>query len=442
MLNSLPEELLEAIVRIVDTPISIGALRATSRSISEKCSRGLFTTFFRRKQIEISEDAFRRALPILKTFGGFVEELTILVPSRDLAGSDWAQERQHVGGLQSQCFAAISSASNNERRPTLILDIASDSYPRCSEQRFVNVVESARITLRALQNNRGTFHILDFGRCSIPMNALEEVLVSEMAPSILDSVHHLSLSISHRYKAKHVGHGTDIDASEKYNHEESEEHIKTVCSVLEGVKSLKNIDLHWYDLRCPKARHFTGIRRAARRETPQDIQDLDFLMRKYENERLYFDRCLIGSLASLQLRSCTLRGMFITVKLLCEFLDSTSAREIMFQSVYLYEGSWNDVFDILTRSQDAFEEIYLDDLFVSTDFHNLPIYFDGPGEPKFPVRRGNHWPDAWPSDLHRLGEDVQRPLQWKFIGGSGLSGSPYWNWNQGRKEQFGPPDDM
>jgi hypothetical protein len=448
-LDSLPEELIEVIVRVLADPSSIGALRVSNRSISGKCSRGLFTTFFRRKQIEVSEDAFRDALPVLTTFGSFVEELTILVPFRDLASRvDWAQERQRIESLQAQCFAAIRSAStsNSERRPTLVLDIASDGYPRFSQQRFANIVESARITLRALQTSRENFGMLDFGRCSIPMNAFEEGLGSEIAPPILESVRHLSLSISHRYKAKHIGHGTDIDASEEYNPEDSKEHIQTVCRALEGAKSLNNLDLHWYDLRCPKSRHFTGMKRVSRRGTPQDLQDLDVLMQKYEHERRHFNHRLLSPLAALQqLRSCTLRGLFTTAPLLCAFLASTSARQIMLQSVYLNEqeeGSWTTVFDILTRASDPFEEISLDDLFVSIAIHRLPIYLNGPGAPKFPVLRGNHGLDAWPSDLHRSGEEVSRPLRWKFVGGRALAGSSYWNWNQRRKEQFGPPDDM
>jgi hypothetical protein len=208
----------------------------------------------------------------------------------------------------------------------------------------------------------------------------------------------------------------------RYNSEtfvrQSSERMSSFCRMLEGAKMLQSIDLHWYKGTSTRAR--SGP-----------------LLEAHKSSEREFHSCL-QTLASLPLRSCTLRGLKTTAKVLCDFLNATSAREIMFQRVFLYGGSWTKVFQILTRPKDVYTEIFLDDLSGATGEAGAMIYYNAPGEPK--VLRINH--NEWPSDLHRQGPEVPQPIDWKFVNGRGLAGNKYFNYLFRSSQQFGPPNSL
>lgn len=187
----------------------------------------------------------------------------------------------------------------------------------------------------------------------------------------------------------------------------------TLSKILAGASNLKTLDLFWY---------------SQRDEHLEDVWP-DY----YDTEQLTFGKCL-RSLTSASLQKLSLAGIHTTATILCELLGSTSARDIKFEAVHIHQGAWTEVFAILTRSEDPFAEIYLDDLFDHIHGGLGMIFFDMRGNPKFPMTRGF----KGPSTLHRRGAKVQTPIKWEHGSGRPVGSGRYQDWMHEHYGRFGP----
>jgi hypothetical protein len=260
---------------------------------------------------------------------------------------------------------------------------------------FLQALNISRLTVSALVLNKYTF----------PMNAIHKDLNLMEERPMLESVRDLALQVSHSDFASEAI--DDLDAVS------SMECGMTLSKVLEGASDLKSLDLTWLSIHDSHSEHVWP--------------------NYYETERLTLGKCL-RSLSSAPLQRLTLGGIHTTAIILCELFEYKTARDIKLEGMHIHQGSWTEVFKILTRPGDPFTEIYLDDLFDSSRGGFGMIFFHGPGRPKFPMSRGF----IGPSTLHRRGDEVQSPIRWEFGSGRPLGSPEHYQWRYEHHGRFGP----
>jgi hypothetical protein len=366
----------------------------------------------------LDEDALRSILRVLLSYGRRVEELTIACPeayAADDVGTHLIEKRQKITDLLTQCFKALGHASGGQRLKALIVDVV---RPRASTRQVsknspksyeVGHLYWIRAVLEAIQSSQLSARAFRFMGCSIPINVFQHEFRLCDEDAIMQTVQDLKLTVSH----SHYMEQEDAEINASLN----KACVARISKFLKGAPNLESIDLHWYN---NHDRHLRQI-------WPE----------YYELERLEFGDCL-NSFAPPLLRKCSLRGLHISATRLCTFLSSTSAREITLQKVFIHERSWEEVFNILTRSEDPFQELVLIDLFDARSPSFGMILFRVPGKPKFRML----YPPAGPSELHRRGDEVPQPLGWTHgsrpVSCAGPDRFLIEGWRALQKAQFGP----
>jgi hypothetical protein len=400
---------MEMIVRCLEWRSSILALRATSRTICTKSSQGRFAAFFRKKTLELTEDALRKALPVCATFGRRIQELSIscliLGPFR-LVGRPNLEESETVMNLLAECFTNLNRGPGDHSLQSITLDLQ-DQPSKPSEEHFKPFFPAMAL-LHALKISGLGVPVLVLNKCRFPMNAFRRDLVSTEQSSILESVRDLSLYVSHSVN--------DTYAIEPIDHTSSAECGMTISKIFEGASNLKSLNLNWFNIRDP--------------DLQKQWPDC------YATEQLTFGTCL-SSLASAPLQKLSLGGIHTTAAILCDFFASTSARDIKLEGLHLHQGSWTNIFNILTRSAEPLAEIYLLDLFDDNHQGFGMIFFETDGTPIVPMSGGSIGPSA----LRRCGPNVRRPIKWEFgVGAPEPCSWQYGDWQRHQKFLFGPVD--
>ena len=178
-----------------------------------------------------------------------------------------------------------------------------------------------------------------------------------------------------------------------------------VASLLCGAANLERLDLHWY--------RFLGHR----------IHVSD------RQEHRLFAR-ISETVALPKLQSCTLRGVYLTEESLLALLHKSSLKQLRLEEAQMMAGTWRAVFDYCTTAASGMEYLHFDDL-----WEERLLYFDEPGEPKFPSLGGSHGTNT----LIRAGVEARKPIAYHFTSDRPLGSPQAYVWREQRQREYGPP---
>ena len=149
----------------------------------------------------------------------------------------------------------------------------------------------------------------------------------------LQHVKHLSLRLTHCLNKRETTQG----------------HSRELGDFIVSIPQVAELELHWYILR----------------DKTQNVAD--------KQDQSFFDQAFEKLVSMTSLRSCILRGLYMSEASLVGFLKRCSARRITLQEIHLQEGTFRSILDFLTRndSDNAFTYFHLDDLLKETSWSTL-----------------------------------------------------------------------
>jgi len=495
------DEIIEEIIHLLDLN-SIRALCQTSRSLASKCTQRYFTTFYLKKCVQLQRDVLEDFIAVTKDDGLVcnVKELVVLGYHDLLVEDDrdmdfygrWRVKnlklaRELYIELLVKAFESIKTWNRDGKLAELVLEVVSreeveEPLEQGSES-GAGSVEKVEYTWESLSQAAGDSFLTvcqSLARSRLPVEKISlfyqgrpiEVCGAlsceylgrvdwedEGLAMCFAGLLELSIRVSNR---RIMAYEEVEEEDEKIDSKEhGSEHEEEICvdsskrrgygGPLKTANDIEPPERPTTDLQAEASdeNNFTGLanllRLCPRLETfnlhnylhsnswvPSEVQ---------QHYGRLFQRTIELNPPLLNVRSCTLRGLYTEEKYLLAFLTSLGTlHSISLEGVHLWPGTYKSIFSLFMDPKSAISKLFLDDLFEEGGL----ILFDGPGLPKFPYSdawQGSHTLERGGKDCednyHIGGDDIKSPISYRVPTGGPL-GSPYvMEWRRQLRERYG-----
>ena len=352
-------------------------------------------------------------------------------------------EQLHESGtdvsLLSEAFSNIVANSKTGKLLSLSLEVV--VYREDSEQRLSPLAggswrfiwkfagDTFHTVMRSLAASSLSIEKLDIfndrrlQRCSLACNELGSIDFDHKGLSIsLASLKSLSLSFSEKiiFNSKRdaeqsrdpdentawdeVGEGRDEDDIKAEAADEG--NFIGLAKLLQLCSQLENLELHQYLL-------------GQELVPPADMYHERLLQRAAEMT------------PNMNVNRIELRGLYVREKDLLAFIQRTGVRNLSMNNVVMSSGTFRSVFDYCTSDDAGLEKLYFDELFEQ----GLRVYFDGPGEYKFPPLTGPGGTDT----LSRAGAEVKQQIIYRSTQDLRIGSPATHMYKLQRWREYGPP---
>ncbi|MCJ1321134.1 hypothetical protein MMC15_006478 [Xylographa vitiligo] len=403
-LDALPIEVVEMIVGFLE-PHDVGSVRLTGHSMALKVSQGHFRTYFHKK-------ALRVTIQSLTAFNDLLQPNSpvYLLEDATIVGliSRTTPDQAEVNNLLVRAFVALKAKGVCLRSLSLNV-VTGDDDLHDADRDYVRsqsaIVDSGIVeaTMVALQESGLSVLLLDlFGTTighSVPFGLIGQLPDFTRLSSSTKCIKSLSLSLNSTLRTAGVADNLATTNTAP------EQTIASITQLLDLMPKLEELDLRWF---------------MSRSELNASIDS---------REIFFFNHCF-KSITAAPLRTCSLRGLYISEEALLSFLQQSSVKRVTLREIHLQkDGKFISILDTLTRDTDPFEYFHLDDLFEDTRL----LYFKVPGQPKFPIMGGG----VGPSEVVREGDEVKQKLEYTFAMKRALGSPQVQRWRRNRAKMYG-----
>lgn len=423
-LTSLATELVEEIVQYLDF-YDIASLRLTCRILEQKASYGRFTTYFKRKNIDLTWDTLY-TLAELTSYRGLATHLQHCTIS-GVALNHEAPVIELARNMQLLCsgFEGLVRHSAKGTLQSLALRVSpntSDGMHYNSEDLnplkswraiWKAAVETFHLTMDALTaSGLKVEHELDLFSiikgCSLGYDTFSSFVEEPAFTHLFSWLKVLSLSLSAPLQAV-VEHSLEAETSAQVQTRYSTLALRGVERALSRLPELQTLDVHWYCV--------------------HRIQEVF----SYEYSAAHSVRRDQTNSAPMSPHTkCIMRGFYLSEFTLDSFLSSIKAPHIQLYDIHLTVGTWSPILERIASSTTSF---LFDDLFEGPSdwlIHFGPMY----GRPKFPCGIPVKGPsrlsyDATLGDLPKPNLAYETPLLRLSVA--------FDNWKLGKRRDYGPP---
>lgn len=426
-LETLQIELLESIVSYLEL-CDVASLRLACRTIEDKASQQSFTSFFRDKNVKLSSPALQRFVQVTGhgRLGYLLRHCTITgVASSEKATSSEIDEHSR---LLADAFCNLKNRSPEGGLTSLTLGVTVDVgnngelvQPDDTRARpaWRTVWEATECTfhgsMKALQESQLPVgdRLNIFGNlpgCSLAYDVFVAHNRTLTSARVFGSLKTLTLSLSGRCRdvsePEWEGSLQDItDTIRQTQRQNSSQALRTIVQLSLKSPELEGLDLHWYDLG----------RNISTSISPNIAQNGDI--------DTGFD--------ALQIKSCKLRGVFVSEMGLLQFLQATCPKTLTMTDIHLDPGTYTPILDYLNGQDSPTKLYHLDDLREGGSL----VHFNVPGSPKFPYLNGR----VGPSTLTREECGARDIISYRLPPGRPKGSGKLYRWRKAKTRHFGPP---
>ncbi|KAI1737779.1 hypothetical protein F4680DRAFT_206097 [Xylaria scruposa] len=387
-LETLPIEL----VGYITTPLErrdVLSLRLTCRALESKIPHA---QLFARKDVELDRESLENMVYMTSQgrVGTLLQHCTIYSVAKVV--SDTLNLDEHVR-LLTEAFANLKKYSPRTRLASVSLRVFKDDTTEPTWKHIAPVAPQVfHVAIEALRASELSVdeHLDLFGgdlRCSLPAAVFLSINQRFASVPIFRALKKLTVRLA---------------SSSFRNDGSSQSALGTL--LLQGLldmsgimPELEDLDIHWYNTA-------TGS---------EDALSVN----------------LSGQSHFSRLKICSLRGLYVPVGNLLEFLKAVRPVALTMTDVSLAPGSWTSIFEYVTSSDSPLTYYHLDDLRESRRL----VHFDVPGESKFPYLGVTMGPSTLTRQANEVKEAIQYGITWKRPLGSGSKN----RWYASKLAQFG-----
>ncbi|KAK6433900.1 hypothetical protein LTR95_009916 [Oleoguttula sp. CCFEE 5521] len=420
---SLPEELVEFIAKQLGT-IDICSLRATSRLLAAKASRGHFRTALHRKTIALKAESLDKVVHLLehddlgrvlcnltvpcdKQHDGTEHTLACLLNSLTVTCTSGEEHNEESDfPLLHNCFTLFQSGLNGRPLEVLSARLTSEHGTEiCAsgwKAQSMTAGQLAKGIFLAIHGSGLNVTSLDLfadqDYCSIPISIIRGcadavragVTDPEGVSDTFGSIHTIKrLALSFTYHpGPPLAKNTSIIGQ-----------TGALTGIFSSMPHLESLTIHWYKLLTRTQERWDSC--------------------VEEGGVHFYPDFLRNSLQRNPLTHLTLSGVH---------LGAPSSH-----IHYLVARTWVPILDFMASLECTITSLHLDDLLG----HSELVYFKIPGKPKF--CRGE---DVGPSEVRRTGAEVKVKLEYAFGKGKALRSAKIDEWWSALTRRYGPPDRM
>ncbi|KAI0430578.1 hypothetical protein F5Y09DRAFT_341511 [Xylaria sp. FL1042] len=425
-MESLPVELVTHITTYMDLP-SISSLRLTSRTLASKLWHENLPHFFAYKNVKLDQASLQDLVYMTSRgrAGCLLRHCTItniadtdsLVLTRLLTNAFInLKHNSPRGGLVSLCLTVDSLPELHDE-----IDEQSDSDdsiilpPKSRRSQYVIWRKSQQIfksTMLALRDSQLPIseHFDTLGavrRYSLPYHSVLFSNEHSQSPiSSLSSLKKLTMSLSSTCLSSPMIEPNVIINTLSDESLHGTRVLRGLLAMLASLPQLEDLEIHWYNV-C--ARDAAG--------PEHHMKSLDVTSPPY----------------SAHLKTCTLRGLYVTGEALLEFLKAVQPKLLTMTDISLVSGVWTPIFEYLSSPNSPIASYHLDDL--EENGLKLVHFEDVPGRSKF-----RYLSDILgPSTLIRQACEARATIRYRLPTRRALGSGEYRRWWQSKVLEFGPP---
>lgn len=428
--ENLHTELVELVVSFLELR-DIASLRLTCRNIEGKASQQSFSTFFKDKNVILTSGSLQEFARITDEgrFGCLLQHCTltgIVSTNGDAIASDIIDEhsrllavafrnlKQHSpgGGLAS---LALGVAAHVGSEGTLIQP---DDVRVRSAWRFVwdTAARTFSIAMTALEESQVSVGVcLDvFGQvpsCSLAHDVFLARAGLLASTQVFGSLKKLTLSLSGPYRATYepkwpasIPETSDMIRETERNY--SHQALQTVAQLPLASQELAGLNVHWFDL----GRHLSTSQSTGTTQVNNTI--------------------IMSN--TMCIKSCKLRGVFLSETELQQFLQGTRVEDLTLTDIHLRPGTYGAILSWLTDPDSSIKSYHLDDLRENSKL----VHFNIPGHSKFPYLADQ----MGPSTLTQHEGEARESVSYRLPSSRPLGSPQKMRWTRRKTQEFGPPE--
>lgn len=373
-LNSLPVEVIEAIVNLLDFQ-DICALRLTARNVSSKSSNGTFRTYFTSKKLQITRAPLEQFVRVTQSgqLGRLLQRLTLYDNAVSETGdshADFDAAKLLAQGMENMrnqaphgCLLSLSLSLNGieHATPEENRDAAANLF-----QVAMSALGSSILPVRSLDTFADFCRHGYYSRCSLACGEITAALSKADFSTSFKQCTKLCLSLSHCLR--------DIDQEEwrsPLSFDEARRHTRSICDFVNLFSKLEELHLVW---------------------EYEDLEETDAIV-----EEMHFFNRVAVSCEFPCLKKCTLQNIRTSETALLSFFQKVQLVHLSMEIIYL-DGEFDSLFHCLSTSMPDLDYLHLQQLYPDSG----TLYF--PGEPSFAKGRRKMGPLA----LTRTGPNARR----------------------------------
>ncbi|KAI1779062.1 hypothetical protein F4818DRAFT_437861 [Hypoxylon cercidicola] len=183
--------------------------------------------------------------------------------------------------------------------------------------------------------------------------------------------------------------------------------LQVIMHGLHFMPQLDDLDFHWYII---------------------PLRDDEDLMGQITNQGPPILHS-VPPLTTTSLKTCTLRGLFVSGPDLLHFLKIVRPSTLALESITLTSGYYGPILRYLTSQSCEITSYYLDDLRRAYRM----MHFAVPGKPKYDRSR----PQVGPSTLKREGAEAKIPVQCEVARGDVVYDEKWLRWDETNRQEYG-----
>ncbi|ROW03040.1 hypothetical protein VMCG_05698 [Cytospora schulzeri] len=425
-LEALPTELVENIVTNLGL-CDIRSLRLTCRTMEAKASGLSFTTFFGHKNIQLTATALQNFVDVTGQcrLGCLLQDCTITgIASNETTTAD--ETAEHIR-LLADAFRNLKSRSPRGGLVSLTLGLvarveAEGELMPLTDRRVSRAwhivwdaaVRTFRVVMAALEKSQMSVgeHLSVFGGvagCSLACDVFVAYARAFSSAHVFGSLKRLTMRLSAPYRAESEPELERRPIAEGRYHlitEPQDRHaqqvFRAVVQLSHATRALEGLDLHWYNL----GRYVSSVL--------PDFPEEDSTGTSSE---------------TMHIKSCILRGIFVSETNLLGFLQTTRPEDLTLADVSIIPGKIDSILDFLNGQDSSVTSYHLKDI-----IQGCLLHFNVPGRSRIPYTSGSFGP----STLTRGASDAKEAVSYTRPRGRPLGSGGLYSWRRYKKEEYGP----